>query len=140
MKIVINTDLKSCLEISDKKAINSWDKNLTKKEMIENISLKSFEPNKKNAIDKLSTISRLINEDKNLQIQVLNLDIRGRKKSVEFRDIWDNKNFDVNILENITFVFKLSEPFLDEFNSFVIFTKIKNISQQSIEIIMKRTE
>ncbi len=140
MKIVINTDLKSCLEISDKKAINSWDKNLTKKEMIENISLKSFEPNKKNAIDKLSTISRLINEDKNLQIQVLNLDIRGRKKSVEFRDIWDNKNFDVNILENITFVFKLSEPFLDEFNSFVIFTKIKNISQQSIEIIMNRIE
>ena len=35
-----------------------------------------------NEVNKLSTISRLINEDKNLQIQVLNLDIRGRKNQL----------------------------------------------------------
>ena len=56
------------------------------------------------------------------------------------RDIWDNKNLDVNLLENITVVFKLSQQFLDEFNSLVIFTKLKNISEQSIEIIMNRIE
>lgn len=139
MEIIINADLETRLKISDKEVINSWDKNLTKKEMIENISLSAFEPSK-NAQEKLSEISRLIKEDNNLQIQTLNLDIRGKRKSVEFSDIWKGENVGDSVLSNIAFIFRLSKTFLDEFNSFVLFTTIENIKKESIEITMNRIE
>ncbi|MDK2819392.1 MAG: AAA family ATPase [Mycoplasmataceae bacterium] len=137
LEIIIRANLNELLEISDKKAMNSWEKSLTKNDMIEKISLREFEP-KKNAKEKLNAISDLVSSDDKIQLQVLNLDIRGIKKSVEFKDVWDKPMN--NKLENIAFVFKLSKTFLNEFNSFIIFTSIQDINEEGIDITINRIE
>lgn len=140
MEIILNIDLDEKLDNNDRKAINSNDRNLTKKEMIEENTLREFLPTK-NAVEKLKEISKIINQDNELQLQVLNLDLRNKKKYPEFIDIWDLKNNENNIMYNIAFVFKLSKPFLNESNTFIFFTKIIKINQSAdIEIHINRIE
>jgi len=124
MEIKFSYDEKRKIELGEAIAANNRGKETpTFKKMVESNWLRNFEKNF-DLKDKFLKITEIFNKQKKLELQILNLDIRGFKKSINFKDLW--KNDEPNLkMGNVAFVFRADEQiFGNTNNSIVIFVSI----------------
>ena len=142
MKILFTYNDNLMMNIGESRAANNHDRQPpTFRKMIQTNWLRNFEQKSK-LEDKFLKIENIINESKVIELQILNLDIRGVNYSVNyFRNLLEDpqKNMD-----NIAFVLKINEPLFGEYNNaIVVYCSVKVIQRPvspSIVLNVKRIE